>query len=68
MQRERRSLRLDLAMVERARERAGLPADAPVSAVVRYALAELAGADTVAALDSTPGRGAMSYRERVRAA
>jgi hypothetical protein len=55
-------------MVERARERAGLPADAPVSAVVRFALAELAGADTVAALDSTPGRGAMSYRERVRAA
>lgn len=55
-------------MVERARERAGLPADAPLSAVIRYALAEVAGADTGPALDSTPGRGSMTYRDRVRAA
>lgn len=62
------SLRVDPALVEQARERAGLSADVSVGAVIRFALATLAGADTARALDSTPGRGAVSYRERVRAA
>ena len=65
--RQSKSLRLDMALVERARERAGLPADAPMGAVVRYALAELAGVDPAPHVDSTPGRGSITHRARVAA-
>jgi hypothetical protein len=56
------AMRLDPAEVDRARRRAGLPAGVAASAVIRYALATLAGTDTATALDTTPGRGSVSYR------
>jgi hypothetical protein len=52
----------DPRLVEQARASAGLPADASVSAIVRYALAKLAGlsdaiAATVARLAKQPDGG-----------
>lgn len=58
------SARVERATLAAARRRAGLPASTPASAVIRYALAALAGADLTTALDCTPGRGSVSHRTR----
>lgn len=44
-------VRLDRTDVELARVRAGLPEDVGIGAIVRYALATLAGTSTETALD-----------------
>jgi hypothetical protein len=65
--RERKSFRIDTALLDPARKRAGLPANAPEGAVVRYALAVLAGVDPAGHIDWTPGRGSASHRARLKA-
>lgn len=62
------SARVEPATLAAARRRAGLPKDTPAAAVIRYALAALAGADLAAALDCTPGRGSVSHQGRRAAA
>jgi hypothetical protein len=61
--RKPKALRLDLSVLDQARERAGLPQGTPDGAVVRYALAVVAGIDPTDQLDSTGGRGSVSHRE-----
>jgi hypothetical protein len=61
------AMRLDPTEVERARRRACLPSGVAASAVVRYALAMLAGTDTATALDCTSGKGSLTYRRRAAA-
>jgi hypothetical protein len=65
--RERKSFRIDTALLDPARKRAGLPADAPEGAVIRYALAVLAGVDPAEHIDWTPGWGSATHRARVKA-
>lgn len=62
MKREKLALRVDREVIEGARAAAGLSADTPVSAVIRYALARLAGTDTGPQLDCVGGRGAYFHR------
>jgi hypothetical protein len=59
-----KGVRLDPSLIEPARKRAGLPENAPEGAVVRYALAVLAGVDPKDHIDWTGGRGAASYRAK----
>jgi hypothetical protein len=65
--RERKSFRIDTALLDPARQRAGLPANAPEGAVIRYALAMLAGVDPAGHVDWTPGRGSATHQERLQA-
>lgn len=62
--RVRKSFRIDTSLLGAARERAGLPADAPEGAVVRYALARLADIDPTDHVDWVSGRGSVTHRER----
>lgn len=50
-----KGVRLDPTLLEPARKRAGLPEGTPEGAVIRYALAALAGADPAEHIDWTPG-------------
>jgi hypothetical protein len=62
------SVRFNDALLDKAREKAGLPADTPMGAVLRFALAHLAQEDNPHdQLDSTRGWGSVSYRSRVAA-
>lgn len=65
--RTKRLVSLDLAAVERARQVAGLGDEVPDTAVIRYAVAVLAGLPTAEALDSTGGKGSLTYRARLAA-
>lgn len=65
--RANRLIALDLEAVAKARDAAGLDASVPNSAVIRYAVAVLAGLPVGPALDATPGRGAASFKARIAA-
>ncbi|MBM2623851.1 hypothetical protein JIG36_51015 [Actinoplanes sp. LDG1-06] len=60
----RKSVTLDSDLIELARKRAGLPEDTSDAAVIRYALAMMAGADELTLarqLDSTKGKGSPKW-------
>src|SRR5690349_15169840 len=62
----KRGLMVDQTAIDRAREAANL-GTASDAAVVRYAVAVLAGLPVADALDSTPGRGSVTHRARLAA-
>lgn len=62
-----KGVRLDPTLLEPARKRAGLPEGAPEGAVIRYALAVLAGADPADHIDWTAGNGSATRQAQFAA-